>query len=799
MTQKILLIISLILVFIFSHACGTQSPQEWREPLNLDFEKATPEGWTMAGEGFEIQLDKTDAAGGKQSLRFQCAGEPSRVFPSFASCRLPVERFRGKRVRYSASLKTRDAESRFFIWLRADKGIDPLEARDMSEETGDIFSNEGLKGPKGTTEWKRFTIEMDVPKETTDLYLGASLAGKGTAWLDEAAIEILPGQGKEIVTIAGTVTDPKGTPVGNATVHLTHKFNERAQAVTASDANGKFRFSQHRGMYFLSASAPGLTAVSISPRHFGRDVPDLEFKLEGEGIDIKGTVKVDGVKVDGDRKSVPANTYVVIQTMKSRTMRVFYAPVPPDGGFQLKVPEGDYYYASVDTPGVKWESKMVKKEDLAGCTLEVEMLQPAPGEVVSWMKETGIPIKTPVAGNGFDDLQPLKKVIGDARIVGLGESSHGTREIFQMKHRLLEFMVQEMGFTVFAIEGSWADCLAVNRYVLTGEGDPARALTGVGFWTWNTEEILAMIRWMRKYNQDPSHTRKVKFYGMDMQATGTAIRLLTKYISKVDPEYKNQLTEILIPLTDTSAFLNLPKLPKEEQESLATGLTAILHRFDEKKESYASVSSDADWRENHRHARVLQQFSQMALDAQGRYNIRDRSMAENTRWLLEHEPPGTRIVMWAHNGHIQATSFYNGAYLPMGYHLREQLGKEYLVIGFLFNRGTLQALDMTAPMIPRLLRGVPLEPAPADSFGSAMARTGVPVFLLDLRALPAEGIVKDWFDAPHNFRILGAAYMGKWRIGNYQKLTGAFDATIYMDKTSRARPNPMGRRPVYPY
>ena len=111
-----------------------------------------------------------------------------------------------------------------------------------------------------------------------------------------------------------------------------------------------------------------------------------------------------------------------------------------------------------------------------------------------------------------------RTTIGDARIVGLGESTHGTREIFQMKHRLFEFLVGgKWASPSSASRPSYPDCIAINDYVLRGEGDPVVALNGQGFWTWDTEEVLGLIKWMRAYNEDPSHEAKLFFYGYDMQ------------------------------------------------------------------------------------------------------------------------------------------------------------------------------------------------------------------------------------------------------------------------------------------
>src|SRR5688572_2644001 len=86
--------------------------------------------------------------------------------------------------------------------------------------------------------------------------------------------------------------------------------------------------------------------------------------------------------------------------------------------------------------------------------------------VAEWVRSTAIRLQTVEAGRGFADLQPLKRVVGNARIVSLGEATHGTREFFQLKHRLLEFLATEMGFTIFSIEANLPEAYRLNDYVL---------------------------------------------------------------------------------------------------------------------------------------------------------------------------------------------------------------------------------------------------------------------------------------------------------------------------------------------
>src|SRR3954451_25127445 len=111
-------------------------------------------------------------------------------------------------------------------------------------------------------------------------------------------------------------------------------------------------------------------------------------------------------------------------------------------------------------------------------------------EVTAWIKANALPLASVEPGSSFDDLAPLRPMLSKARIVSMGEATHGTREFFQLKHRLIEYCVSELGFTIIGIEASYTECLRVNDYVLHGTGNPAEALAGTRFWVWDTEEVL---------------------------------------------------------------------------------------------------------------------------------------------------------------------------------------------------------------------------------------------------------------------------------------------------------------------
>jgi erythromycin esterase-like protein len=159
----------------------------------------------------------------------------------------------------------------------------------------------------------------------------------------------------------------------------------------------------------------------------------------------------------------------------------------------------------------------------------------APAAVAAWIAAHAIPLSSTQAGHGFADLEPLKSMIGDARIVALGEATHGTREFFEFHHRMLEFLASEMGFTTLAVEASMPEAYKLNDYVVRGEGDPAELLKGLHFWTLDTVEMLDLIHWMREFNQ--SGKGHLEFTGFDMQYTAAAAKNVGSFLDKYDSDY----------------------------------------------------------------------------------------------------------------------------------------------------------------------------------------------------------------------------------------------------------------------
>jgi erythromycin esterase len=403
--------------------------------------------------------------------------------------------------------------------------------------------------------------------------------------------------------------------------------------------------------------------------------------------------------------------------------------------------------------------------------------------VHAWIRNNAIPLTTVEAGNGFADLQPLRKIVGDARVVALGEGTHGTREFFQLKHRLLEFLVSEMDFNIFAIEASLPEALEVNRYVLSGEGDPARLLAGMHFWTWDTEEVLALIRWMREYNLTETRGRKVKFYGFDMQYAARAARTVQNYLQQVDPVTGRRAAWVMGPLADPFVSGEIrQRWSEEKQRELADSLIRVAADFDERLDSYAAMSSTEEADLARRHLEILLQF--MGIEKVSR----DDAMAANTAWILDREGPDSRAVLWAHNQHV---AVHEGS---QGEALRAMLGNDLRVFGFSFDRGGFQARDA---IIDGAVRPWFVGSPPDTTLGAHLRAASPDVALLDLRSLPEAGPVRSWFMTPQTMRTIGSGYTDQhpdwfwWRA----PVAKVYDALVFVEKTTPARANLTGRFP----
>jgi erythromycin esterase len=427
--------------------------------------------------------------------------------------------------------------------------------------------------------------------------------------------------------------------------------------------------------------------------------------------------------------------------------------------------------------------------------------QPAPAPpdparvaaVSRWLADAAIPLKTVLAEQGLEDLAPVAQILKDVRIVGLGEATHGTREFFQFKHRMTEFLVKELGYTVFALEASYAACLNINDYVLYGKGDPAQALASQKFWTWDTEEVRDLIAWMRRYNQTVPEARKVRFLGYDLQHLDQAFEVIPAFLARVAPDQVAVARAAFAPLQPTTGNVAaLQRLTDPEKRQLRAGLQSLLAYFALHEAWLAERSSRAEYETALQHTRTLLQLIDSYArpsDDPTKANLRDRYMADNIAHIVHASSPGTRVVVWAHNAHVSYGAYGGDS---MGARLREIYGQAYYAIGFAFNQGGFQSRNMDDRSV---LTDFTVPAAREGSIEWYLSQSRHPLFFVDLRRA-AQGLVADWLRTPAPMRSVGSGFSPKApeRFESATSVGTWYDGLFYIDRTTPARPNPTGRR-----
>ena len=420
-------------------------------------------------------------------------------------------------------------------------------------------------------------------------------------------------------------------------------------------------------------------------------------------------------------------------------------------------------------------------------------------EVIQWLRQNNVPIEHMEAENGFSDLLPLKEVFKDVKVVGLGENTHGTREFFQLKHRLLEFLVTEMGFQAFAIEASYANCLPINDYVLYGKGNREAVLTGQGYTVWDTREVAKMIDWMRTYNKNVPDSKKVRFYGIDYGYNDLGAQKISGYLQKKNLK-DIAATDSLLQTIATLGKENWPRTMANVQNELKQALPGILRLIDfltQNKEKFAVNSDTKEFDEVVVHAYTMKQFLLNniidSLPESAHLNmVRSRSMATNLFRILNIESSLGKVVVWAHNSHVSVghpeTSEPN-----MGYELKKKFGAGYYAVGFEFNKGAYQSRNFSSDTSGNL-EAIEVSSAPKGYVSWYLSQAVNGNGWLDLRYSKTDGFVRHWLKAPQIFRSFS------WRNDpvSLQKTIPAiiYDGILFVEHTKPTVPNPNAVRTV---
>jgi erythromycin esterase len=416
-------------------------------------------------------------------------------------------------------------------------------------------------------------------------------------------------------------------------------------------------------------------------------------------------------------------------------------------------------------------------------------LQKSTSSFLEWADEHAITLTSIEPGQGFSDLQPLKQIIGDARVVALGEGRHGIHEFLAFRNRLFEFLVEEMEFTAIAVESGYSESITVDDYVLGTSDDSTEAALNVFSFAGPNAfvENEQLIDWMREYNTRPSSKRKIRFYGIDLSGghsggwinSRRALDAALVYIDRVDTDLIKQVRQSIEPFLEYFNDRDYHRLTPDERNTLTASINDLIDIFERQRVVLIAGTSALDYHRAYRHAVAARQLDggfrvEPLPDADPSEWLpgimaRDAAMADNVRWVVDQEGTDGRVLLFAHNGHVrkyrnimEADPIWGSATPPtmMGEYLHSMLKNEMVVFGFTHSH-----------------RPYTRVPADSTSIGSVLATLELPLFVLSFDSIPQSGPVFQWIN--QNRKIFDGR--------NYREmnLIKSFDALIFVDRTKR--------------
>ncbi len=395
--------------------------------------------------------------------------------------------------------------------------------------------------------------------------------------------------------------------------------------------------------------------------------------------------------------------------------------------------------------------------------------------------------------SGRDDLDPLIEKLAGARIVMLGEASHGTSEFYVWRAAISRRLIEEQDFDFVAVEGDWPDCYRVNRYVKSYPQSGERADSVLrGFdrwptWMWANWEVVAFAEWLRKHNS--GNERGAGFYGLDMYSLWESLDAIIGHVRRNDPQSLALAERV---------FSCFQPYGRDEQryarhtvathQDCADEVVGLLLRLAHRRPRFESDPEGEFDTEQNAHVMVNAEryYRTMVVGGPGSWNLRDTHMMETLNRLLQHHGPDSKAIVWAHNTHVgdaRATDMRREGMHNIGQLAREEWGPERVrLVGFGCHRGSVIAGRNWGGERQKM----PLPEAPHHSWEgvmhSALGDDGL--FLFD------EADRREDFLQSRGHRAVGVVYNPEYERFQYvpTELARRYDGFIHLEETRALHP-----------
>lgn len=402
----------------------------------------------------------------------------------------------------------------------------------------------------------------------------------------------------------------------------------------------------------------------------------------------------------------------------------------------------------------------------------------------------------PIADIDTDAIDALVDRVGRAKLVLLGEATHGTHEFYRMRARITRELVQRKGFRFVAVEADWPDAARIDDYV---RGDERRSrmeftpFSRFPTWMWRNEEVDVFVAWLRAYNAD--HRRApVGFHGLDLYSLFTSIGAVLAYLDDVDPDAARLARfryGTLTPWQDDPASYGAAVLAGR-YESSEDAVVAMLRDMLERRLDYARRDGDRffDAAQNAKLVADAESYYRtMYYGSATSWNLRDAHMFETLRALSAFHGPEAKGVVWAHNSHVgdaAATEMGTQGELNVGQLCRNAFGDDVFIVGFGTDHGTVAAASNWDEPMERMK----IRPAHAESYERVCHDADVPAFLLHLRD-PRRDELREELSRARLERAIGVVYRAETELQSHYfmaRLPVQFDEYVWFDETHAIRP-----------
>jgi erythromycin esterase-like protein len=401
----------------------------------------------------------------------------------------------------------------------------------------------------------------------------------------------------------------------------------------------------------------------------------------------------------------------------------------------------------------------------------------------------------------------------DARVVLLGEASHGTSEFYRARAAISRHLIERHGFNIVAVEADWPDAATIDRYIRHRpwrEGE-LRAFERFPAWMWRNQEFDGFVRWLREHNGQRPYEKMTGFYGLDLYNLSGSMRAVIDFLDREDPELArvaHRRYGCLDPWAEQPQLYGRNALI-EGYARCEVGVVQMLKDLLQKQIDCFAPECD-EWLDAAANARLVKDaeayYRVMYHGSAESWNLRDTHMFDTLNMILDAKGEASKAIVWAHNSHIG-----NAAFTDMGMHreelnigqlAKEKWGADARLIGLGTHTGTVAAADdWDEPMKIKRVR-----PSLPDSYERMSHESEVPNFLLDLREGERDERLAGELMEPRLERFIGVIYRPeteRWSHYSEAILPRQFDAWLWFDKTQAVTPLPGEQRPgedeTYPF